>query len=58
MSNAHEQLPDDLASALALLARERAGRIAVEAEAFTTKAEAARARALSSCSVALIPPHP
>lgn len=46
MSNATEELPDDLASALALLAQERARRVAAEAEAATAKAEAASAKAL------------
>lgn len=54
MSNATEELPDDLASALALLAQERARRIAAEAEAATAKAEAASAKALVSHSEALI----
>ena len=54
MSNAIEELPDDLASALALLAQERARRVAAEAEASTAKAEAANARALVSHSEALI----
>jgi transposase len=49
-----EQLPDDLASALALLAEERARRVAAEAEAATAKAEAASAKALVSHSEALI----
>ena len=38
MSPASEQLPDDLASALALLAQERARRIKAEAEAASAKA--------------------
>ncbi len=54
MSNATEELPDDLASALALLAQERARRITAEAEAATAKAEAASAKALVSHSEALI----
>lgn len=54
MNDAAEQLPDDLASALALLAEERARRITAEAEAATAKAEAASARALVSHSEALI----
>ncbi|WP_312405710.1 IS66 family transposase [Rhizobium sp.] len=54
MSNATEELPDDLASALALLAQERARRLAAEAEAATAKAEAASAKALVSHSEALI----
>lgn len=45
MSNATEELPDDLASALALLVQERARRIIAEAEAVTAKAEAASAKA-------------
>jgi hypothetical protein len=54
MSNATEELPDDLASALATLAQERARRVAAEAEAATAKAEAASAKALVSHSEALI----
>lgn len=54
MSNATEELPDDLASALALLAQERARRVAAEAEVATAKAEAASAKALLSHSEALI----
>lgn len=54
MSNATEELPDDLASALAALAQERARRVAAEAEAATAKAEAASAKALVSHSEALI----
>ncbi|WP_246731283.1 IS66 family transposase, partial [Rhizobium leguminosarum] len=54
MSNATEELPDDLASALALLAQERARRVAAEAEAATAKAEAASAKALAVRSEALI----
>ncbi|OLP62779.1 IS66 family transposase, partial [Xaviernesmea oryzae] len=54
MSNATEGLPDDLASALATLAQERARRVAAEAEAATAKAEAASAKALLSHSEALI----
>ncbi|WP_413708906.1 IS66 family transposase [Rhizobium sp. Rhizsp82] len=54
MSNAADELPDDLASALALLAQERARRVAAEAEAATAKAEAASAKALVSHSEARI----
>ncbi|TAY42434.1 IS66 family transposase [Rhizobium leguminosarum] len=54
MSDATDELPDDLASALALLAEERARRIAAEAEAATAKAQAASAKALVSHSEALI----
>jgi len=54
MSDATEELPDDLAIALALLAQERVRRIAAEAEAATAKAEAASAKALVSHSEALI----
>ncbi len=54
MRNATEELPDDLASALALLAQERARRVAAEAEAANAKAEAASAKALVSHSEALI----
>ena len=54
MNDAAEQLPDDLASALAALAAERARRITAEAEAATAKAEAASAKALVSHSEALI----
>jgi transposase len=54
MSNATEELPDDLASALALLAQERARRAAAEADAANAKAEAASAKALVSHSEALI----
>ncbi len=54
MSNTTEELPDDLASALALLAQERARRVTAEAEAATAKAEAASAKALVSHSEALI----
>ncbi len=54
MSDATEALPDDLAGALALLAQERARRIAAETEAATAKAEAASAKALVSHSEALI----
>lgn len=54
MSHASEQLPDDIASALALLTQERARRIAAEADAATAKAEAANAKALVSHSEALI----
>lgn len=54
MNSPVEQLPDDLASALALLAEERARRVAAEAEAATAKAEAASAKALVSHSEALI----
>jgi small-conductance mechanosensitive channel len=54
MNASVEQLPDDLASALALLAEERARRVAAEAQAATAKAEAASAKALVSRSEALI----
>ncbi len=54
MNDTAEQLPDDLASALALLAQERARRVAAEAEVATAKAEAASAKALLSHSEALI----
>ena len=54
MNTPVEQLPDDLASALALLAEERARRVTAEAEAATAKAEAASAKALVSHSEALI----
>ncbi|CAN6451210.1 unnamed protein product [Victoria cruziana] len=54
MNTPAEQLPDDLASALAQLAEERARRVAAEAEAATAKAEAASAKALVSHSEALI----
>lgn len=54
MNDATEELPDDLASALALLAQERARRVAAEAEVATAKAEAASAKALVSHSEALI----
>ncbi|MFH1517525.1 MAG: IS66 family transposase [Pseudomonadota bacterium] len=54
MSHASEQLPDDLASALAALAKERARRITAEADAAAAKAEAASAKALVSHSEALI----
>jgi transposase len=54
MNDAAEQLPDDLASALAALAAERARRITAEAGAATAKAEAASAKALVSHSEALI----
>lgn len=54
MNTPVEQLPDDLASALALLAEERARRVAAEAEAATAQAEAASAKALVSHSEALI----
>ena len=54
MSDATEELPDDLAIALALLAQERVRRIAAEAEAATAKSEAASAKALVSHSEALI----
>ena len=54
MDDAAEQLPDDLAGALAALAAERARRITAEAEAATAKAEAASAKALVSHSEALI----
>lgn len=46
MSHASEQLPDDLASALALLAQERARRIAAEAEAASAKALVSHSEAL------------
>lgn len=48
MSDATDELPDDLSSALALLAEERARRITAEAEAATAKAQAASAKALVS----------
>ncbi|MBY5660437.1 IS66 family transposase [Rhizobium leguminosarum] len=54
MSDATDDLPDDLASALALLAEERARRITAEAEAATAKAQAASAKGLVSHSEALI----
>ncbi|MCQ1769657.1 IS66 family transposase [Neorhizobium galegae] len=54
MNDATEQLPDDLTSALAALAEERARRITAEAEAMIAKAEAASAKALVSHSEALI----
>lgn len=54
MNDTAEQLPDDLASALAALAAERARRVAAEVEAATAKAEAASAKALISHSEALI----
>ncbi|XUY25609.1 IS66 family transposase (plasmid) [Agrobacterium sp. rho-8.1] len=54
MNDTAEQLPDDLASALAALAAERARRVAAEVEAATAKAEAASAKALVSHSEALI----
>lgn len=54
MNTPVEQLPDDLASALALLAEERARRVAAEAEAAQAKAEVASAKALISHSEALI----
>jgi transposase len=54
MSNSVDQLPNDLASALALLAEERARRVTAEAEAATAKADAASAKALVSHSEALI----
>jgi len=54
MNDAAEQLPDDLASALAALAKERARRITAEADAAAAKAEAASAKALVSHSEALI----
>lgn len=54
MSDAIDELPDDLASALALLAEERARRINAEAEAAAAKAQAASAKALVSHSEALI----
>lgn len=49
MNSPVDQLPDDLASALALLAEERALRVAAEVEAATAKAEAASAEA--SCHI-------
>lgn len=54
MNNATEELPDDLARAPALLAQERARRVAAEAEAATAKAETASAKALVSHSEELI----
>ncbi|WP_043625106.1 IS66 family transposase [Ensifer sp. ZNC0028] len=54
MNDAIDELPDDLASALALLAEERARRINAEAEAAAAKAQAASAKALVSHSEALI----
>ncbi|NTF34839.1 IS66 family transposase [Rhizobium skierniewicense] len=54
MNDTAEQLPDDLASALAALTAERARRVAAEVEAATAKAEAASAKALVSHSEALI----
>ena len=54
MNTPVEQLPDDLASALALLSEERARRVAAEAEAARAKAEAASAKALVSHSEALV----
>ncbi|TWC77152.1 transposase [Rhizobium sp. SJZ105] len=54
MNDTAEQLPDDLASALAALAAERARRITAEAATATAKAEAASAKALVSHSEALI----
>ncbi|SUB00995.1 Transposase and inactivated derivatives [Pannonibacter phragmitetus] len=54
MNTNAEQHPDDLSRALALLAEERARRIAAEAEAATAKADAASAKALVSHSEALI----
>ncbi|MCF1469858.1 IS66 family transposase [Agrobacterium vitis] len=54
MSDATEQLPENLASALAALAEERARRITAETEAMIAKAEAASAKALVSHSEALI----
>jgi transposase len=54
MSNPVDQLPNDLASALALLAEERSRRVVAEVEAATAKAEAASAKALVSHSEALI----
>ena len=54
MSDATEELPDDLASALALLAQERARRVAAKAEAATAKAEAASAKALRMATPATI----
>src|SRR3954468_25056907 len=46
MNDAAEQLPDDLASALALLAQERARRIKAEAEAANAKALVSHSEAL------------
>ena len=46
MNDAAEQLPDDLASALALLAQERARRIKAEAEAASAKALVSHSEAL------------
>ncbi len=54
MNDAPDELTNDLASALALLAEERTRRIAAEAEAATAKAQAASAKALVSHSEALI----
>lgn len=54
MNSPVDQLPDDVASALALLAEERALRVAAEVEAATAKAEAASAKALVSHSEALV----
>lgn len=54
MSNPVHQLPNGLASALALLAEERSRRVVAEVEAATAKAEAASAKALVSHSEALI----
>jgi len=46
MSHACEQLPDDLASALARLAQERARRVKAEAEAASAKAQVTHSEAL------------
>ena len=54
MNDTAEQLPDDLASALAALAEERTRRVAAEVEAATAKAETAGAKVLISHSEALI----
>lgn len=54
MSNPVDQLQNDLASALALLAEERSRRVVAEVEAATAKAEAASAKALVSHFEALL----
>ncbi|WP_113132926.1 IS66 family transposase [Hyphomicrobiales bacterium] len=54
MNGAPDELTNDLARALALLAEERTRRVAAEAEAATAKAQAASAKALVSHSEALI----
>lgn len=54
MNDAPDELTNDLARALALLAEERTRRVAAEAEAATAKAQAASAKALVSHSEALI----